>query len=99
MTEIGHYQSRANTSVHNLMVFGARAYVSHYQDGVRIIDLADPTRPVLAGYFNTWRPENPAGDNTLFAGAIGIDVDPVRHLLFVVDNPRGLLIFNDETAR
>jgi len=99
MTEIGYYQSRANTSIHNVRASGARAYVTHYQDGVRIIDLADPTCPVLAAHFNTWRPGNQAGDNTLFAGAIGIDVDRVRYLLFVVDNPCGVLIFSDETTR
>jgi hypothetical protein len=97
MQEIGHYQTRPLTSIHNIMAVGNKAYIAYYQDGVRVVDLSDPTRPRLAGYFNTWQPDGPSNRGT-FAGAIGIDVDPDRHLVFVADNPRGLMIFQDETS-
>ena len=70
--------------------------VSYYQDGVRVIDLADPANPRLAGYFNTWDPQADYATNAFFDGAVGIDVDLARKLIFVADG-RGLLILRDDT--
>ncbi len=56
------------------MLFGTRAYVTYYHDGVRIIDLADPTNPQLVAYYHTWDAET--GGSGPFEGAIGLDVDP-----------------------
>ncbi|MGE3545727.1 MAG: hypothetical protein AB7L28_17450, partial [Kofleriaceae bacterium] len=79
------------------MAFGNRAYVSYYQDGVRVFDLSDPTKPALIGYYNSWDPQSDAVSNDFFEGAVGIDVDFARDLIFVADAPRGLIILRDET--
>ena len=42
---IGEYALRPEVSVHNVMAFGDRAYLAHYQDGVRILDISDPRKP------------------------------------------------------
>ncbi len=94
---IGTYKTRDWVSVHNIMAFGSKAYFTHYQDGVRVLDLADPTQPVLAGYFNTWDPQADYTSGAFFEGAVGLDVDLTRKLIFVADSPRGLLILRDET--
>jgi hypothetical protein len=79
------------------MAFGDRAYFTYYQDGVRILDLSNPTAPAELGYFNTWDPQGPTSTSAFFEGAVGLDVDRSRKLVFVADSPRGLLILRDET--
>lgn len=90
LQELGSYQTRPEVSAHNVMAFGDKAYAAYYQDGVRIIDLSDPTNPTLDAYYNTWQPETAPGGR--FVGAVGIDVDLEAGLIYVADYPRGLLI-------
>ena len=97
MTSIGSYQTRPYVSIHNIMAFGSKAYFTYYQDGVRVMDLSDPTHPKLAGYFNTWDPQADYTSSQFYEGAVGIDVDLARKLVFVADSPRGLLILRDDT--
>lgn len=97
MKSIGTYKTRDVVSIHNVMAVGTKAYFTYYQDGVRVLDMADPTAPQLVGYFNTWDPQNPATTSEFFEGAVGLDVDPARGLVFVADSPRGLIILQDST--
>lgn len=90
MQQIGTFKTRALVSVHNIMAFGDRAYFTYYQDGVRVLDLSDPTQPGQIAYFNTWNPENSVAD--FFEGAIGLDVDLTRNRIYVADIDRGLMI-------
>jgi hypothetical protein len=94
MTEIGRYQTRPQVSAHNVIAVGNKAYAAYYQDGVRVLDLSDPTAPSLAAYFNSWKPS--ASPGSRFEGAVGIDVDTERGLIFVADYPRGLLILREQ---
>lgn len=93
MQEIGSYETRPEVSIHNMMLVGSRAYVAYYQDGVRVLDLSDPTAPTLAAYHHTWDLET--GSSFGFSGAIGIHVDPASGLIYVADTDRGLLIFRE----
>jgi hypothetical protein len=79
------------------MAFGTRAYLTHYQDGVRILDVADPANPRQIAYYNTWDPQADYATSAFFEGAVGLDVDRARGLVFVADSPRGLLILGDDT--
>ncbi len=97
MESIGTYKTRDWVSIHNIMAFGDKAYFSYYQDGIRVADVSDPTQPKLIGYFNTWDPQGPESTSGFFEGAVGIDVDLARKLVFVADSPRGLLILQDNT--
>lgn len=97
MQPFASYKTRDFVSVHNIMAIGEKAYFTYYQDGVRVLDLADPANPKLVGYYNTWDPQAETSSNLLYEGAIGIDVDPVRKLIFVADTVRGLLILRDDT--
>lgn len=94
MQEIGRYQTRPQVSAHNVIAVGNKAYAAYYQDGVRILDLSDPTNPSLAAYFNTWSPSASPGGR--FEGAVGIDVDVEKGLIYVADFPRGLLILREK---
>lgn len=93
--EVGAWQLRPEVSVHNVMAFGTIAYVAHYQDGVRLLDLADPSAPRQVAWFNTWPGYDRSYGHSFFEGAVGIDVDRTRRRVYVADSNRGLLILSD----
>ena len=97
MASIATFKTRDWVSIHNVMVVGGRAYMSYYQDGIRVLDIATPTAPKQLGYYNTWDPQAAYTTSGFFEGAVGIDVDLARKLIFVADSPRGLLILRDQT--
>ncbi len=88
LAEIGAYQSRPEVGIHNMVIAGDRAYIAYYQDGVRVVDLSDPTHPIEVGHYNTWDPET--GSSSAFDGAAGIVV--VGDLVYVADISKGLLV-------
>lgn len=91
MQKIGEIEFRKQVSLHNMVSVGTRAYVAHYQEGVRVIELADPTAPTLAAYYNTWSPETAPG--ALLEGAVDLEV--AGGLIYVAETPRGLLILRE----
>jgi hypothetical protein len=90
--EIGSFQTRRQVSVHNIMAVGERALVTHYQDGLRVLDLADPTAPVEIAHFSTWRGTEPGYGRNFYEGAVGVDHDAERDLVLLADTHRGLLV-------
>jgi hypothetical protein len=90
--EIGSYQTRPAVSVHNIMAVGEIALVTHYQDGLRVLDLSDPTSPVEVAHFATWPGTRPEYGRSFFEGAIGVDYDAERELVLVADSHLGLLV-------
>jgi hypothetical protein len=97
MKPLASWQTRPWISIHNIMAFGTKAYFTYYQDGVRVLDVSDPTHPTQLGYYNTWDPQADYTSSAFFEGAVGLDVDQARKLIFVADSPRGLLILHDDT--
>jgi hypothetical protein len=93
-TGIGEWRTRPEVSVHNIMAFGDRAYIAHYQDGVRVLDLSDPTAPKQLAWFNTWPGYDPRYGDSFYEGAVGIDVDLDAKLIYVADSHRGLLVLH-----
>jgi hypothetical protein len=91
MTEVGRYQSRPEVGIHNFVIDGNRAYIAYYQDGVRVVDLADPAKPREIAHYNTWDPAS--SSSSAFTGAFGIRV--VDGLIYVADSERGLLILRE----
>jgi len=53
--------------IHNLFVLGNYAHISYYTSGYVVLDISDPTNPVLAGQYDTY-PSNNSGN---YAGAWG----------------------------
>jgi len=89
---IGEWQTRPEVSVHNIMAFGDLAIMSHYQDGVRVLRLTDPSHPELVAWYNTWPGYDRRYGESFFEGAVGIDFDPDNRTLYVADTHRGLLV-------
>jgi hypothetical protein len=96
LATLGEWQLRPEVSMHNVMAIGELAYLAHYHDGIRVLDLANPAAPAMIGYYNTWiEGTGPAGS---LAGAFGLDLDPVRKRIYVADSLRGLLILEGDAT-
>jgi hypothetical protein len=91
LTQVGRYQSRPEVGIHNFQLVGDKVYIAYYQDGVRIVDLADPAQPQEVAHYNTWDTETAPGG--AFEGALGIRV--ANGLIYVADSERGLLILEE----
>ncbi|WP_240359293.1 LVIVD repeat-containing protein [Pyxidicoccus trucidator] len=89
---LGEYRLRPGISIHNMELKGHRLYLSHYQEGVRVLDVTVPWLPREVGYYNTFQPDHPKTGRSFYEGAIGIRVPGDGHV-YVIDTARGLLIF------
>ncbi|MDC0709080.1 hypothetical protein POL68_11460 [Stigmatella sp. ncwal1] len=94
MVKMGMFQLRPVVSIHNMVLVGKRLYLSWYQEGVRVLDVSNPTQPQQVAYFNTFR-ENDPGRGNYLDGAIGIRV-PGDGYIYAVDTSRGLLILREK---
>jgi hypothetical protein len=92
--EIGSYQTRPEVSIHNIMARGEQALVTYYQDGLRVLDLSDPTAPVETAHFQTWPGPEPGYGKAFYEGALGVDYDTERDLVLLADTHRGLLVLS-----
>ncbi|MBI5917493.1 MAG: choice-of-anchor B family protein [Bacteroidetes bacterium] len=52
--EVARYTANELSLVHNPYVRGDFCFVSHNTEGLRVLDLADPSVPVEVGFFDTW---------------------------------------------
>ncbi|MFP2923952.1 LVIVD repeat-containing protein [Pyxidicoccus sp. 3LG] len=95
IVKIGEFQLRSAPmpSIHNMLLVGQRLYVAWYQEGVRVLDVSNPTQPRQVAHYNTFRETDPERSDDMFEGAVGIRV-PGDGYVYVVDTSRGLLIFN-----
>ncbi|WP_342376164.1 hypothetical protein NVS55_33545 [Myxococcus stipitatus] len=91
---IGEFRMRQATSMHNLILRGNRLYIAWYHEGLRVLDVSNPTQPKQVAHYHTFREEDPHRGDSLFEGAIGIRV-PGDGYVYTVDTSRGLLVFNE----
>lgn len=92
LTELARWGTRPEVGIHNMQIVGTKAYVSHYQDGIRIVELADPTHPVEIAHYNTWDEATAPGD--AFEGAVGVRPG-ANGLVYVADIAQGLIILQE----
>lgn len=87
VSQVGQYIGETNAIVHNVQIVGDYAYVAYYEAGVHVLDVSDPTDPVLVGFHDTYT----GPTETNFAGAWG--VAPFPPYLFVSDITSGLYTY------
>jgi hypothetical protein len=92
MKEIAMYQSRPEVGIHYWEVHGNRVYVAYYHDGVRVVDLTNPTQPVEVAHYNTW--DFDSGYGGAFEGALALR--KVGDYIYVADINRGLLVLTEQ---
>lgn len=93
VAEFGVGVSPAST-IHNVYVRGRYAYMSYYCEGVRVVDIADPTKPQEVAFYDINGTEFCSGYNSTWG------VDPFSNVIFASDMQRGLyaLEFADHPA-
>lgn len=89
--QVGSYAPNPAAIMHNVKVIGSRAYISHYTDGVRVIDVGDPAAPVELAAYDLHPGADGGAIEDLLHGAWGIEVAPPH--LFVSAIETGLWIF------
>jgi hypothetical protein len=83
----GEFIGRPGGIPHNVMVDGTRLLISHYDDGVFLLDIKDPERPLLMGSYDTY-----PGPSSGTFGAWGAYVFPASNLIIASDITGGLFV-------
>ncbi|HWP81679.1 MAG TPA: choice-of-anchor B family protein [Bacteroidota bacterium] len=78
---------RPTAIVHNVFVKGNLAYVAWYGDGLRVLDITDPTQPVEVAYYDTY-PESVFS----YVGAWGADPYFPSGKVIISDMQTGLYV-------
>lgn len=73
---------------HNLYVRGDFVYQANYTSGLRILDIANPAQPRIAGWFDTY----PAANEVSFRGAWTAYPFPDSDLVIVTGRSEGLFV-------
>lgn len=89
--QVGQWTGPTRAIDHNGFVRGNRYYMSNYERGLTILDIADPTSPVEVGFFDTYTPSNSAS----FNGAWGVYPFLPSGNILVSDINSGLYILKD----
>jgi len=89
------YRSALGGLIHNVYVKGTLAFMSYYRDGIRVVDIADPTDPVMVGSYDC-EPTSGAG----YGGAWGVYPFFASNKLVISDMEDGLFVvqFNPTQA-
>jgi choice-of-anchor B domain-containing protein len=74
--------------VHNAMIKGNYAYMSHYESGLKIIEISDPRSPIEVGSYDTF----PASNNPDFNGSWGVYPFTLDNMVFMGDRQTGLYV-------
>ena len=78
-TFLSSYQTNPTTSIHNVEVKGAYAFVTYFLDGLRVVDIADPLAPIEVGVFD----EDPSIAGGVFSGID--DVYPFQDAVYLTE--------------
>jgi choice-of-anchor B domain-containing protein len=85
--KVSQYIAAPGTIPHNVMIDGDRLLLSHYTEGVHLLDVRDPERPSVLGFYDTY-----AGPSLGFNGAWGAYIFPGSDLIVVSDINGGLFV-------
>jgi choice-of-anchor B domain-containing protein len=85
--KVSEYIGQPGTIPHNVMVDGTRLLVAHYTEGVHLLDVADPERPRVLGFYDTYD-----GTSSGFNGAWGAYIFPGSDLIVASDINGGLFV-------
>jgi hypothetical protein len=86
---------RPETTVSGLALVGTKLYVAHNQDGLRVLDVSNPSEPRLLGHFNTWREDDAGRGKSFLEGLSSVRV-PGDGYVYGTETSRGLLIFREQ---
>jgi len=92
---VDEYLAAPSLLAHNTHILGDYAYISHYGDGLRIVDISDPTNLVEVGHYDTFT-SNQGG----FEGNWGAFPFTSSGYIYATDEDFGLFVvsFNGRRA-
>jgi choice-of-anchor B domain-containing protein len=85
--KVTEFIAAPGTIPHNVLVDRNRLVVSHYTEGVQLLDISNPEQPRRIGFYDTY-PFGPGG----FNGAWGAYIFPGSNLIIVSDINAGLFV-------
>ncbi|AGC49291.1 hypothetical protein MYSTI_08025 [Myxococcus stipitatus DSM 14675] len=94
IVKIGEYGLRAVVSPRAMELRGSRLYLTYHQEGLRVLDVSNPTLPREVAYFNSFRETDAGRGDTLEEGATGLQVPGDGHV-YIVDTARGLIVLTE----
>lgn len=90
---IGEYLGDSQLA-HNVFWVGDYLYLSHYESGIKVVDVTDPTNPVEVAFYDTY----PAGDNSNFNGSWGMYPFGLNGKIFAGDQTTGLYVLEFDSV-
>ncbi len=95
IAQVGGYRALSNTIIHNVLVKEPFGFISYYVNGLRIVDLSDPTLPVEVGFYDTFLGPDDAG----FRGNWGIYPFAPSGNLYISDIDSGFYLVAFDSVR
>ncbi|MCP3163897.1 LVIVD repeat-containing protein [Myxococcus qinghaiensis] len=95
--QVGEFRIRQEVSIRAMTLAGTKLYVAHYQDGLRVLDVSNPSVPRQVAYYNTWREADTGRGVSFFDGLNSVSV-PGDGYVYATESSRGLLIFRETPA-
>ena len=89
IVQTSSYRARPGAICHNVHNRGDVLFASHYTEGVRLLDIADPARPVEWGYYDTY-----LDTGVGFFGNWEVCADYPSGIFIVSDMQSGLWVFS-----
>ena len=85
--KVSEYIAAPGTIAHNVLVDGDRLVLSHYTEGVHLLDVTDPEHPRVLGFYDTY-----PGTSGTFNGDWGAYIFPGTDLIVASDIDGGLFV-------
>jgi hypothetical protein len=95
ITEVGRFEMGPASAVLGLTLVGTKLYVAHNQDGLRVLDMSNPSTPRQIAYYNTWRETDSGRGRAFLDGLSGVKA-PGDGYLYATETSRGLLVFREQ---
>ncbi|MET0403949.1 MAG: hypothetical protein ABW123_16175 [Cystobacter sp.] len=95
ITQVGRFQVRPQSTVSAMTLVGSRLYVAYAQEGLRILDMSNPSTPLQQAYYNTWRESDPGRGRAFIDGLSAVKV-PGDGYVYAAETSRGLLVLREQ---
>lgn len=94
INQVGEYIGDPSQIAHEIFIRGEYGFLSHYVEGVKILDISDPTNPVEVAYYDTY----PQPGNQ-FNGDWGVYPFLPSGNILVSDIQTGLYVFSFDSVQ
>jgi choice-of-anchor B domain-containing protein len=84
--QVGTWTGSSSARMHNVMIEGDLAYISYFQDGLRVVDISNRSNPRQIASFDT----DPASSSSAVTGSYGIY--PFNNEIYLTHSSNGLYV-------